>query len=146
MVKVNKRVILDSKKIFQFSNFGKFFKVTPTEMLLVDGTFYVIIPPNAIRRCVAKIKESPDKVERFFGAKIKVIGYSDKLDVFIKNLVYPIKDVSYSINNNDLIINVDSMKEVRYLKRENNFYIDIMKSLIASLFNNNYNIKIMIKK
>lgn len=146
MVKVNKRVILDSKKIFQFSSFGNFFKVTPIEMILVDGTFYVVVEHNSLKKCIDKIKENPQKVESFFGAKVRVVGFSDNLEVFIKNLIYPIKEVSYAIENNDLIIFVESMKEVRYLKRDNSFYIDIMKSLISSLFNNNYNIKIMIKK
>ncbi|MDD3263593.1 MAG: hypothetical protein PHT94_01720 [Candidatus Nanoarchaeia archaeon] len=146
MVKVNKRVILDSKKIFQFSSFGNFFKVTPIEMILVDGTFYVVVEHNSLKKCIDKIKENPQRVESFFGAKVRVVGFSDNLEVFIKNLIYPIKEVSYIIENNDLIIFVESMKEVRYLKRDNSFYIDIMKSLISSLFNNNYNIKIMIKK
>jgi len=146
MVKANKRVVLDSKKIFHFSKFGSFFKVTPIEMILVDGTFYVVVEHNNLKKCVDKIKESFQKVESFFNAKIRVVGYSEDLEVFIKNLIYPIKEASYSIEKNDLIIFVKSMKEVRYLKRDNSFYIDIMKSLISSLFNNNYNIKIMIKK
>ncbi|MEK6860358.1 MAG: NusA-like transcription termination signal-binding factor [Nanoarchaeota archaeon] len=94
----------------------------------------VIVKEGELGKVIGKHGKNIKRLEEIFKRKIRIIEFNSDLINFIRNLIYPIKARNISLENNCVIIAVDSIADKGRLIGRDSKNLNIIKDLVNKYF------------
>lgn len=56
-----------------------------------EGTLCFLVPDHLVGRAIGRASANVHRLESAFNRKIKILGFNQKLERFVENMIYPVK-------------------------------------------------------
>jgi len=98
------KIVYDEKLMKYITLFENVIRVNVKDMFIKENSIYCIIEKSDLRKAIGPNGIKIKKLENLVKKKVKIIPYSDKVEEFVKDLLYGF-DVE-KIENKDGIVNI----------------------------------------
>ena len=116
-----------------------FEKITRTRVkdyFLDDNDLHTFVVENVnLGKAIGKNASNVKKLQNLLKNKIRIIGFSNNIEKFVKNLIYPIK-AEIEINNNLITLRSNDTKTKSFLIGRNKSNIKNNLNIIRKYFKN----------
>ncbi len=100
-----------------------------------NGLLTFVVNEVQVGKAIGKQASNVKKFERLLKRKIKILGFSQNLEKFIKNLVYPLK-VDVEVNGNTAILKARDAKTKAFLIGRNSSNLKNNNEIVQKYFKN----------
>ncbi len=108
------RIKLDPDAIAYSSLLEKIAHVQVKDCFQDEDTLFYIVPQAQVGKALGKGAVNLKKLQERFNKRIKVIGYADNVEAFVKNAIHPLQVESITLQDNAVVIK-DSNKKTKGL-------------------------------
>lgn len=124
-------VKLSTDIIRNIAAFEKITKVHPRDCLVMDDCIYFIVEQGKMGLAIGKNGEVIKEVRKVFGKPVKLFGYKDKPEDFLKNMIPSIK--TYEMSGDSITITVPNTDRMAVIGK-NGRNIKVIKEIMKRHF------------
>lgn len=95
---------LDTKLLGYIKIFENYTKTNVKDCFYNENELIFLVNKGQIGKAVGKKGENVKKLVNKLKQRVRVIAFDDDIKIFIRNLLYPLKDFDVELRENDLVL------------------------------------------
>ena len=128
------RVKLDSEVLGLSSICEKITKARVKDCFRDEEVLFVVVAKGQMGKAIGKGGSNIKKLQREIGKKIKIVEYDDKVEKFVKNVIYPVVAEQILLEEGVVIIRDSSRKTKSLLIGRNGSNLQRVKRAVQRFF------------
>ena len=128
------RIKFDAELIKAMSLIQKITRTSVKDVIPMDDKMMVVVPEAELSRAIGKKAENIRKIEKALNKKVRMVGFSDNVVSFIKNLIYPLKVTDITEEDGVVTVTPADLKTRGYIIGRNASALRQTESIVKRYF------------
>ena len=129
------RIKLDQRLIGYITTFENITGANVKNIFVVEGGIVFVVGEGEAGKAIGKKGKNILRLNRIMGKKIKVIGYSEDLGVFVKNVIDPLKVDEVEVEGGKVVLKVKDVSVKGKIIGRNGKNLKFLNELVKMYFN-----------